>query len=120
MLVFDVVMLTRYQVPELPFRSLIPGPKRLVGVKQQALCHVCVELPHDVAGVGNQPVVISKKRTDQLPYDGLADTLLAAKAQGRARLDDRLLPYLAEEPDDPIEQVIIALGDVVPDVGQEL
>ena len=120
MFVLEQVVLARDQVLELALAALVSCPEGLVGVKQQTLCHVRVELPNDVAWIGHKLVIAGQQISDYLTNDGLAHSHLAAKAQCRARLFPRVLKYLGEISDDPVIVKPVTTGNVFQDVIQEL
>ena len=79
-----------------------------------------VELPRDVARVGDQHVVVAEQAADHLADLGLADAHLAAKHQRRVQLLLWMLEDVGEPPDDPAIEGGIIAADVVAKVGKEL
>src|SRR6516164_7732000 len=79
-----------------------------------------IELPRDVARVGDQRIVVAEQAADHLTNLGFADAHLAAKYQRRVQLLLWMLEDVGEPPDDPVVEGGIVAADVVAKVGEKL
>src|SRR5688572_11665399 len=102
-LAFEELRLTRDEVFQLPFSLVVAGPKRFLGLKQEALREMRVEVARDVARTAGRDMMRAEQPAHRRADNALPDTLRTAQNDRRPDL----LPWFLKELREPAEQPLV-------------